>query len=155
MNQEDKLNDDKVLETLNQLIQTSEDGAKGFAQAAEKAQDVALKSELGSRAQLCAKATRDLQSLVRSFGGDPQKGGTVSGTLHRRWLAFKAAVGDNDVAVLEEVERGEDHAKAVYARALEEQLPFAVKSVVEDQYQHVLRNHDRVRSLREQYRRAA
>lgn len=149
------MKDEDVLRTLNDLIQTSEDGAKGFSEAAEKAKDFALKSELNNRAQLCATAARDLQALVRALGGEPEQGGTISGTLHRRWVAVKAAFGDNDVAVLEEVERGEDHAKAVYARALKGDLPSAVRIVVEEQYQHVLRNHDRIRGLRDEFKRAA
>lgn len=144
-----------VVKTLNELIETSEDGKKGFSEAAEKATDASLKAELAKRSQQCEAAVQELQSVVRALGGDPDQGGSVSGAAHRGWVAVKAAVGDSNVAVLEEVERGEDYAKSAYKKALAMELPMAVKAVVEQQYSGVLRNHDRMRELRNAYQRAA
>lgn len=144
-----------VFKILNDLIETSDDGAKGFAEAGEDASDPALKTELMNRSELCESAARQLQGLVRSLGGEPETGGTLEGAVHRGWVAVKTAFGNSDVAVLEEVERGEDHAKSVYQDALKADLPMAVRSVVEEQYQHVLRNHDRIRNLRDSFKRAA
>lgn len=145
----------EVLKTLNELIQTSEDGLKGFAEAAEKATDPSLKTELSKRAAGCKSAASELQGLVRTLGGTPETGGTIEGAVHRGWVAVKSAFGNSDIAVLEEVERGEDHAKAVYKKALKADLPMAVRPVVDAQYQHVLRNHDRIRDLRDSLKRAA
>ncbi|MGQ0698354.1 MAG: PA2169 family four-helix-bundle protein [Panacagrimonas sp.] len=145
-----------VCKTLNDLIETSEDGKKGFAEAAEKATDASLKAELGKRALQCATAAQELQAVVRSMGGEPESGGSLTGAAHRGWVAVKTAiVGDNNVAVLEEVERGEDYAKAAYKKALATDLPMTAKTLVEKQYQGALRNHDRIRELRDTYRRAA
>ena len=144
-----------VIKTLNDLIETSEDGMKGFSEAAEKATDASLKDEFGKRSQQCAASIQELQSCVRTLGGEPADSGSVTGAAHRGWVAVKAAIGDANVAVLEEVERGEDHAKAQYKKALTMALPMAVKVVVEQQYNGVLRNHDRMRDLRNAYKRAA
>lgn len=144
-----------IVKTLNELIQTSQDGAKGFHEASEKASDFPLKSELRNRAHLCEKAAQDLQAMVLSLGGEPERGGTIEGAVHRGWVAVKAAFGNNDVAVLEECERGEDHAKSVYRDALKANLPAPVRTLVADQYQHVLTNHDRIRDLRDGFKRAA
>jgi uncharacterized protein (TIGR02284 family) len=54
----------------------------------------------------------------------------------------------DDAAVLSEVERGEDTAKAAYAGALEIGLPPGIRSMVERQYRGVRQNHNRVRDLR-------
>jgi uncharacterized protein (TIGR02284 family) len=67
----------------------------------------------------------------------------------------EAVSARDDKAILEEVERGEDYAKAQYKKALEQALPANVKSVVERQYQGVLANHDKVRAMRDRYRAAA
>lgn len=144
-----------VFKILNGLIQTSEDGVKGFAEAAQKASDNALKTELMNRSELCGKAARELQAMVRTLGGEPETGGTLEGAVHRGWVAVKAAFGNSDLAVLEEVERGEDHAKTVYRDALRSDLPMTVRRLVEEQYQHVVRNHDRIRDLRNGYKHAA
>ncbi len=55
----------------------------------------------------------------------------------------------DDKAILNECERGEDAAKARYAKALREDLPVGVRSIVERQNSGVIANHDRVRALRD------
>jgi uncharacterized protein (TIGR02284 family) len=146
---------DQTVSVLNELIQTSEDGKKGFQAAAEKAADPSLKNLFQSRSQSCAAAVNELQQIVRSLGVDPKDSGTVSGAMHRGWVKVKAAVGDNNVAVLEEVERGEDVAKEAYLQALRADLPTTIRDVVSKQYEGVLQNHNRVRDLRNQYRASA
>lgn len=144
-----------VIRTLNELIRTSEDGVKGFEQASRKATEPTLKSELYNRAHLCEKAAQDLQALVRSLGGEPLTDGSLPGAAHRGWVAVKAAFGDSEAAVLEEVERGEDHARAVYLKALAQDLPAPVRTLIEDQYQGVVGNHERIRDLLDSYRHSA
>ena len=113
-------------------------------------------SQSTSAAQRCAQGARELQELVRGMGGDPERSGSAAAALHRGWINIKEAVtGRDDKAILEEVERGEDYAKAQYRKALEQDLPANVKSVVERQYQGVIANHDKVKALRDRYRAAA
>jgi uncharacterized protein (TIGR02284 family) len=145
-------NNQDAVSTLNDLIEVSRDGEMGFKAAAEKADDPGLKSLLQDRARSCAAATVELQSLIRSLGGKPDDSGSVAGAIHRGWTKVRAAVGDNNVAVLEEVERGEDLAKNAYAKALKADLPADIRQTIDQQYQGVLRNHDRVRDLRNQFR---
>jgi len=146
---------DTTIEVLNELIRTSEDGRRGFEAAAEKADDPRLKSTFAEHARSCAAAVSELQQLVHSFGGKPVESGSIAGAAHRGWVRARAAAGDNNVAVLEEVERGEDVAKATYTRALQAPLPADVRALLERQYHGVLRNHDSVRGLRNQYRAGA
>jgi uncharacterized protein (TIGR02284 family) len=60
-----------------------------------------------------------------------------------------------DLAILEEAERGEDHALDSYRNALKEPLPEAVRSIVQTQYEDAKRNHDEVRRLRDDARTIA
>lgn len=145
---------DETVKVLNELIRTSEDGEMGFRAAAEKAEDVNLKSMFQDRAMTCHSAASELQGLVRALGGKPSDSGSAGGAVHRGWTKVRAAVGNTNVALLEEVERGEDVAKAAYAKALDADLPPDVMQVVDEQYQGVLRNHAKVRDLRDQYRAA-
>ncbi len=146
---------EEAAKVLNELIATSEDGSKGFKEAAEKAEDPNLKVLFTERAQECAHAVADLQKTVQELGVTAKQGGSISGAAHRGWVAVKAAVANSNVAVLEEVERGEDYAKAIYGKAIKSDLPPKAKALVERQYQGVLRNHDRIRDLRNRYRAAA
>ena len=147
---------DDTESVLNDLIETSKDGEKGFAKAAQDAHDAQLKSLFTEASRRCREGAAELQTKVRTPGGSPETSGTAAGALHRGWISLKEAVSSrDDKAILEECERGEDHAKAQYLKALEKNLPADVRTIVERQYQGVLSNHDRVRALRDRYRVAA
>lgn len=141
-----------AVDVLNQLVHTSEDGEKGFNEAARIAQDPKLILMFQECAQQCHGAVTALQAKVSALGGKPADRGSVAGAAHRGWVKAKAAMADSDIAVLEEVERGEDHAKAVFAKALKADLPEDVRRLVQEQLDGTIRNHDRVRNLRDRYR---
>ena len=147
---------DDVESVLNELIETSKDGEKGFMKAGEDAHDAELKSLFTQCAQRCREGAAELQSQVRAQGGTPKETGSATAALHRGWISLKEAVSSrDDKAILEECERGEDYAKAQYKKALEKDLAANVRAIVERQYQGVITNHDRVRALRDRYRAAA
>ena len=143
-----------ITSILNDLVETSKDGEKGFRTAAHDTNNTELKTIFLRRAEDCAKGAAELQQLVSRLGGQAEEGGSVAGALHRGWVSLKATVSDrDDVAILEECERGEDIAKAKYRDALNNSaLPADVRAVVQRQYDGVVRNHDQVRDLRDQYR---
>ena len=139
---------------LNNLIETSKDGEQGFRTSADNARDPELKQLLRQRAEDCARGAAELQSLVAAMGDEPERTGSVAGAVHRGWVNIKASVtSDDDLAILEEVERGEDVAKASYRDALDNaELSPEARAVVQKQYEGVLRNHDQMRALRDRYR---
>lgn len=147
------MDNDEVISTLNDLIETSKDGEEGFRTCAEDIKDPQLKTLFSNRAMGCASAAAELQQLVRTYGGDPERSSSLGGAIHRRWVDIKSAItGRDDKAVLAECERGEDIAVSSYRSALDKRLPADVRSVVERQFQGVLKNHDEVKRLRDQYR---
>jgi len=101
---------DNVASILNDLIETSKDGEKGFNTAADDTKNPELKTTFRRRAQDCARSAADLQGLVARLGGKPETGGSVAGAVHRGWVNVKAAVSTrDDLAILEECERGEGY----------------------------------------------
>lgn len=145
-----------VVDVLNDLIHTAEDGEKGFHEAAKIAQDARLILLFEECSRDCHGAVIALQAKVSALGGAPEHRGSVAGVAHRGWIRAKSAMSDNDITVLEEVERGEDHAKAAYTRALNtSNLPADVRALVQKQHEGTLRNHDRIRTLRNRYRAQA
>jgi uncharacterized protein (TIGR02284 family) len=138
-----------VISTLNDLIETCKDGEEGFLACAQSVKNPALKSFLEEKAQRCATGAMQLRAKVRELGGDPERSGSTAGAMHRAWVNIKSAVtGMDDQAVLAECERGEDVAKRSYEKALQQDLPAEVRSIVQAQYQEVKANHDRVRDMR-------
>ena len=145
-----------VVETLNDLIENCKDGEYGFRTCAEHAKSADLKSVFSQRAGECRQGAQELQSLVARFGGTPDTTGTAAGAAHRGWIAARAAVSlDDDQAMLNECERGEDIALNRYRKALEQDLPPEVEQVVRRQYEGARRNHDQIKALRDSYKTTA
>jgi len=141
---------DDVIDTLNDLLETSRDGEYGFRTSAEHAQSSELKTTLLRHADECRSAGQELMALIRQLGGEADEGGSVSGALHRGWVSVRTTLsGHSDQALLDECERGEDAAVASYRKALKQNLPAAILSVVERQAQGAQRNHDQVKALRD------
>lgn len=147
---------DDVIDVLQELVECCKDGEYGFRECAEQAKREDLKSLFLQRADDCRRGAQELNALVRQCGGTPEDGGSAMGAMHRGWVSIKSKLtGYDDKAVLEEAERGEDNAKARYAKALEKNLPTDIRAVVERQMQGVQRNHDQVKMLRDQFRSAS
>ncbi|WP_263264488.1 PA2169 family four-helix-bundle protein [Pseudomonas sp. RIT-PI-S] len=144
----------ETIELLNDLIQTSKNGEAGFKDLAEHTKNEHLRSVFSSRATDTAQAAAELQQLVARLGGEAETDTSLAGDLHRGWLDVKAALtGHDDVALLNEAERGEDVAKKQYSKALEHtSLAQDARVVIQKQYDGVLRNHDQIKALRDQAR---
>jgi uncharacterized protein (TIGR02284 family) len=146
----------EAISVLNDLIETCKDGQEGFKTCAEDIKNPELKNLFIQRSADCASAAAELQATVRSLGGDPETSTSVSGDMHRRWVDVKSMfTGKDEEAVLNEAERGEDHAKKAYKKALEkinEDNLVSIRDTVERQYHGVQRNHDQVKALRNQAR---
>jgi uncharacterized protein (TIGR02284 family) len=141
---------DDVISTINGLIETCKDGQEGFKQAAEGIQNSELKMLFYNLGQQRAQFAGELQTLVRELGGNPETAGSFSGAIHRGWINIKSAVtGQDEGAILNECERGEDVAKNAYKEALEQNLPANAATIVQTQYIAVQAAHDKVRALRD------
>lgn len=140
----------KTVETLNDLIETCKDGEYGFNACAENGKSPELKRVLMGRANECRSAAQQLQTQVSELGGEAEESGSFSGSVHRGWVAVKNTLSTyDDLAVLEECERGEDVAIKSYQQALKQPLPDHIRALVQLQYEGVKRNHDEVRRLRD------
>jgi len=147
------VDNDDVISTLNDLLETCRDGEYGFSTSAEHTQNTELKTLLTRHAQECRSGGQELQALIRQLGGKVDEGGSVSGALHRGWVSVRSVLsGHSDQAMLDECERGEDAAVASYRKALKQELPVAIRSVVERQAQGAQKNHDEIKSLRDSFK---
>ena len=138
-----------VTSVLNDLIETCKDGEQGFQTAAEKAKDSSLKSLFSKYASQRAGYVQELQSAVRDLGEDPATTGHVAATLHRGWINLKEALSkDEDKALINECESGEDAAIKNYKDALTKSLPANVLSLVQKQFSGVQEAHGVIRDLK-------
>ena len=113
----------KIVEVLNDLIEINNDRAEGFEKAIRdiNAENIDLKAAFEKFASQSRSNITELAGLVGSKGEVPEDGNTVLGALHRAWIDIKATFGGSDRhSILEECERGEDAIKKAYKDALQE-----------------------------------
>ncbi len=137
-------------DTLNTLIETCADGAYGFAVCADYSNSSRHRTLFRQRAQACEETGAQLRTMVLRLGGQPTQGGTAIGALHRGWVAVRGTLsGLRDQSILAECERGEAAALEHYQRALAQDLPADVRTLVQRQADGVQYNLAQIRLLRE------
>jgi uncharacterized protein (TIGR02284 family) len=147
---------DDAISTLEQLIETCRDGQNGYRDAAEHIKAPNIRTWLNQQSLERAQFAAELEQHVQRLGKhDPDRKGSVSGALHRKWFELKEKISGGDDSVLSEVERGEDTAKHNYEEALKKKLPADVREIVERQAQSIFAGHDHARNLRDQLKNAA
>ncbi|MFN3512479.1 MAG: PA2169 family four-helix-bundle protein [Phenylobacterium sp.] len=139
-----------AVKVLNSLIETTLDSANGYREAAENAETSTYRTLFSERAQRRLDLTRELQSEVRTFGGEPETDQSLMGKAHNKFVDLKRAImGKDDKAVINEVERGEDAIKGKYEHALkDDDLPPAARQVVERAYASIKADHDEVSRIK-------
>ncbi|MEO6199400.1 MAG: PA2169 family four-helix-bundle protein, partial [Sphingomicrobium sp.] len=77
-------------------------------------------------------------------------GGSVLGHMHQRFEDLKAAItGNDEKAIINEVERGEDYIKGKYETVLKsDALSGDCRSVVEQAFQSVREGHDQISQIK-------
>lgn len=139
---------DRVISTLNDLIETCKDGEQGFQLAADNIQDKELESLFNSYSHQRSDFAAELQQQVIRLGGDPEKRGSVAGAMHRGWINIRSVIKDHKAEdILAECERGEDIAVSNYHDVLAQDLPDAIRAILDHQYRSVQEAHDRIRTL--------
>lgn len=138
------------ISTLNSLIATTLDSVEGYREAADDATNSRFTGLFTSRAQERRTVVSNLQAQVRALGGNPEDDGTVLAGAHRVFLDLKAKItGQDDKAIINEVERGEDYLKAKYESALSDtDLSPATKAIIQTANQSVRQGHDEMSALK-------
>ncbi len=135
--------------TLSELLAVARDGENGFVTCAEHARSESLRQLFLTRAGRHAVASAELRGLIGQLGGDPAIHGKILSTTRRGWATLPASLTqNNDDALVDECERGEDHALEVYRNALDDHLPEFVRQVVLRQFEGLMSDHDEIRVLR-------
>lgn len=143
------LNKDTI-KGIQDLIEINIDSSKGFKEAAEKVENPEIATLFRQCGQERNQYAGQLKDIVRVNGEDPEKSGSMSGTLHRWWLDIRGTVtGGNEHTVLADAERGEDAIKHRYEEVLKDTSGSAVNDVLQKQYTGVKSRHDQIRDMRD------
>jgi len=150
------MNNKHDISTLNGLIETTLDSADGYAEAAKDAKSEQLISLFRARSGERRTVASTLQQCVRSLGGKPEDDGTVLASAHRMFVNLRTSLTSADnKAVVDEVERGEDHIKAKFEDAMKDKdVSPSTASVIADVYTSVRNGNDQMRDIKKAFHAA-
>lgn len=144
------MNNKHDISVLNGLITTTLDSLKGFEDAVEEAKSTPFADLFAAFARDRRQIVASLQAEVRGLGGAPEDNPSFLGAAHRSFMDLKQAfTGKSDKAIINEVERGEDHIKAKFEIALRDTyLQSATRDVIRDAFTSVKAGHDQTSALK-------
>lgn len=138
----------RTIELLNELIVTCKDGEKGYREAADGVENAFYRMLFNDYSRQRSKYASELKKHVVLLGGQPDKRGTVKGTLHRGWMNLKAAIaGHDDNAIVTECKRGEEIAIKHYKDVLKHDFPAKIKALLEQQMTEIIATEKRVQVM--------
>jgi len=143
----------ETIELLNTLITINNDRIEGYETASKETQEADLKTLFAKFISTSQKCNRELVSEVNMLGGKVAKGTTISGKFFRVWMDVKAALtGKDRKVILDSCEYGEDKAREIYDKVLEnedEYLSAEQHFMINAQKSFLKVDHDHVNALRD------
>lgn len=137
------------IKVLNGLIETTIDSADGYREAAKETDNPRYRELFERRSFERQETAATLQSTVRALGGEPEDDGSILAKAHRAFLDIKHALIRDEQAVVNSVENGEDHIKAKFERALEDNdVSATTRETIRRSYVTVKAGHDQMRDLK-------
>lgn len=146
--------DNQVRRVLEDLIETLEDGRRGFAEAADRLaasgrNDIA--AQMREYSEQRRRFSTELREMAAELGMGAAQNGSIAASVHRGWMALREAISSDQVSVvLSAAESGEEEAGKEYAKALDEELPEDVRMVLARQSSAITAAHDELQAMREQ-----
>jgi uncharacterized protein (TIGR02284 family) len=133
------------------VIEVLHDGERGFKSLSDQLKEPRAKSYFAEESTTRGRFATELESALSAGKGEPVKeGGTASGAIHRTWGEVKGKLGGSDHTLLETAEQGEDAAKKAFEEALKvNDIPPAIRMLLQKQQTHIIAAHDKVKALRD------
>lgn len=140
----------KVVDILNDMLTRNYDAEKGYKEAAEKVENDSLKEWFLDQAENRYSFGHTVKDLIAKYGGEPDKGTSLAGDLHREWIAIRDTFSSGDEAIYKECIRGEEAFANDYAEILNtESLPEDIRTAVSEQKSSVEKALDALKNLKD------
>lgn len=133
---------------LNHLIETCNDGERGFERAAALVESETLKTLFHTMATQRATFSHALLPHAQRLGGPAPADGSIGAGWHRRWMEVKTRMWPhNDHIVLTEVQRGDAVSLRAYVEATRGLLPPSMRELIERQRDEMAKSHECLEAL--------
>lgn len=134
------MNNKEVIKCLNELLTKNYDSEKGYKTAAENVRDPKLISMFNRYGKQRYDFGHAIKNEIKLIGGEPDKGTSFTGDVHRAWMDFKIAfTDDNKEQMLAECVRGEKACLEDYNDKLDKiAMPASTRNMIIGQRDAVL-----------------
>lgn len=143
---------ENLVSELNKLVEINNDRIRGYERAIAETEDKELKSLFKDMVTHSQKYKLELSNDIKSLGAKPTEGTKKFGKIFLGWMDIQAALtGKDRKEILKSCESGEDAALEVYEEVLKSDILIAgsVRKMILDQKQEILRDHNRIKMLRD------
>ncbi len=139
----------EVLEELEEVLEKNKDAEKGFAKAAENAENSSLKKYFERKSRERKQFNLELKNKMKANFTDFDEDGSFTGTIHRAWMDIKSLFSaDDDESMLEESIKGDKAAVDEYDDLLEEDgIPTDLRTLLSQQRDQIKRDIEKNRIL--------
>lgn len=140
----------KTIHTLHDLIQVNREGEIGYKEASEDIDIPEFKTLLYRLSQQRALFRGELEDILhKDYKDDADVRDSLASKAHRTWIDLKAALGKHDnVAVLTECERGEEHAVKKYSEVFDGRLPDYIEKTALNQLEMIRGSLSQIREFK-------
>ena len=147
-------NNEKLAETLNDLLRINNDRIEGYVRAAKetKDSDVDLQATFHKMADESRKYKRELEEKILTLGEETATDTTVAGKIYRVWMDVKNVfTGADRESILSSCEYGEDAAQKAYNTALETdaEMDAETRQLIMEQKNGLKNSHDIIKKYRD------
>ena len=117
---------------LNEVLAVLRDGAKFYAQAAQRVDQPDLRAVFLEIAALKEKQAIDLSTSVTVRGEEPNKDGTLAGASRRLFTQILGSIGSTDPSYIGQLKEHEERLLSTFDRCLaEEDISDGTKQLLE------------------------
>lgn len=130
---------EKIYKEIREILKKNRDAQKGFAKAAENAEDIVLKKYFHKKSDDRKGFNEKLLTEIRAAYPNMEIEGSFTGTVHRAWMDVKALFSaDDDESMLEEAVRGDKAAIEEYDDVLNyKNLPVGLSHLLNEQRERI------------------
>jgi uncharacterized protein (TIGR02284 family) len=143
---------EKLLETLSDLVRINQDRVEGYKKATELTEDIDLKALFQRMSDESRAYIDQLNNVLLENGGDVAQGSSILGKIYRTWMDVKATFSGHDrQSILSSCEYAEDAAQRTYEEVLRSSIPmpYSIRELVANQKSALRSSHDTVKTYRD------
>lgn len=145
------MDNDRITQGLNELIQANIDSEKTFQSAVDDVHSDELKVLMEALRKQRADFVSALRTLVRRVNGEPEEEGHPGAGVKRGWQTIKAAMtierDKTDQVVLEECASQEKAILKSYRELLDRQIPAYIEDEIREQYEYIQAAYEQLNRL--------